>query len=132
MTWNITELATTLNQESLWEVKENDNTILITNNDGIEAFLAISGEQILVEILLFSEENVSDIAGLNAFILKTHKLFPLSTIGINQIDQGNYYVAFGALSSHSTEESIKIEINTLFNNVEGFLDIYQSYLKESE
>ncbi|WP_394134640.1 DUF2170 family protein [Aliivibrio fischeri] len=132
MTWNITELATTLNKESLWEVKENDNTILITNNDGIEAFLAISGEQILVEILLFSEENVSDIAGLNAFILKTHKLFPLSSIGINQIEQGNYYVAFGALSSHSTEESINIEINTLFNNVEGFLDIYQSYLKESE
>ncbi|CED57087.1 putative uncharacterized protein [Aliivibrio wodanis] len=130
MIWNITELTKALSKDPLWDVKENDNTILITNNDGVEAFLAISGEQILVEIILFSEESVSDIAGLNAFILKTHKLFPLSTIGINQIDQGNYYVAFGALSSHSVEESIHIEITTLFNNVEGFLDIYQSYLKE--
>ncbi|MGR6838128.1 DUF2170 family protein [Aliivibrio wodanis] len=130
MIWNITELTKALSKDPLWDVKENDNTILITNNDGVEAFLAISGEQILVEIILFSEESVSDITGLNAFILKTHKLFPLSTIGINQIDQGNYYVAFGALSSHSVEESIHIEITTLFNNVEGFLDIYQSYLKE--
>lgn len=130
MIWNITELTKALSKDPLWDVKENDNTILITNNDGVEAFLAISGEQILVEIILFSEESVSDITGLNAFILKTHKLFPLSTIGINQIDQGNYYVAFGALSSHSAEESIHIEITTLFNNVEGFLDIYQSYLKE--
>ena len=55
-------------------------------------------------------------------------MFPLTTIGITVVENQEYYVSFGALSSQSKEESIIIEIETLFNNVAGFLDAYESYL----
>ncbi len=115
-----------------WAVKENENTLVITNEDDIAAFLAISGEQIIVEVLLFGKEQVKDVAALNDYVLKTHQMFPLTTIGINEIDGQEYYVAFGSLSSQSKLESVVIEVATLFRNVEAFIELYQEYLVESK
>jgi uncharacterized protein YjfI (DUF2170 family) len=56
-------------------------------------------------------------------------VFPLTTIGISNVAGSQYYVAFGALSSQSKQESIVIEIETLFQNVEAFIDAYQGFLK---
>ena len=72
---------------------------------------------------------VADIAALNQQILKTHQVFPLTTIGITTVEDEDYYMAFGALSSQSKEESIIIEVETLFDNVAAFLDAYEDYLK---
>ena len=56
-------------------------------------------------------------------------LFPLTTVGISQVGGDEYYTAFGSLSSQSKAESIAIELNTLFQNVEAFIDAYQVHLK---
>jgi uncharacterized protein YjfI (DUF2170 family) len=105
--------------------------LLIANEDGIDAWLAISGEQILVESLLFSLDEVRDSSALNEEILRTHMIFPLTTIGISSVAGNQYYTAFGSLSGQSKEESVLIEISTLFQNVEAFLDAYQDFLKSN-
>lgn len=128
MTWDLNQLETLIGNNNDLVVTREDNCLLIANADGIDAWLAISGEQILVESLLFSSSEVKDKATLNEEILKTHMLFPLTNVGITTLGKEEYYTAFGALSSQSKEESIMIEIDTLFQNVEAFLDAYQIYL----
>ncbi|GAL04310.1 DUF2170 family protein [Photobacterium aphoticum] len=130
MTWQVSELIPLLREHDGWQVDVNDQTLVLKNEDNIEAFLAVAGEQIVVEVLLFAQDSVKDVNALNNEILRTHKLFPLSTIGINEIDGASYYVAFGSLSSQSKAESIVIEVATLFRNVEAFIDLYQEHLKE--
>ncbi|MFT6898539.1 MAG: hypothetical protein ACJA13_002960 [Paraglaciecola sp.] len=128
MTWDLNQLETLLSDNHDLVVTREENCLLIANSDGIDAWLAISGEQILVESLLFSIDEVKDRASLNEDILKTHMLFPLTTVGISQVAGDEYYTAFGSLSSQSKSESILIEVQTLFQNVEAFLDAYHEYL----
>ncbi|TDF35199.1 DUF2170 family protein [Alteromonadaceae bacterium M269] len=128
MTWDLNQLETLLNQHDDLVVTRQDNVLLIANSEGIDAWLAISGEQILVESILFNTSEVKDTTALNEEILRTHMLFPLTTIGISSIGDEDYYVAFGALSSQSKESSIVIEVETLFQNVEAFIDAYQEHL----
>ncbi|MGF1685125.1 YjfI family protein [Photobacterium japonica] len=130
MTWQVSELIPLLSDHDGWQVDANEQTLVLKNEDNIEAFLAVAGEQIVVEVLLFAQDSVKDVNALNDDILRTHKLFPLSTIGINNIDGTSYYVAFGSLSSQSKAESIVIEVATLFRNVEAFIELYQDHLKE--
>lgn len=129
MTWDLSQLETLLKKNNDLVVTQEDNCLLIANGDGLDAWLAISGEQIIVESLLFSTAEVNDSNALNEEILKTHMLFPLTTVGISQVAGEEYYTAFGALSSQSKEESVLIEIETLFQNVEAFLDAYHVHLK---
>lgn len=131
MTWQLPELQTLLAEHDGWQVEATKQTLIIKNEDQIEAYLAVAGEQILVEVLLFAQQQVKDANALNDFVLRTHKMFPLSTIGINDIDGESYYVAFGSLSSQSKAESVVIEVATLFRNVEAFIELYQDHLAEN-
>jgi uncharacterized protein YjfI (DUF2170 family) len=131
MTWELSQLAEVISAQEGYVVTHEADCLLIANEDGIDAWLAISGEQILVESLLFSIDEVKDKAALNEEILRTHMLFPLTTIGISAVAGTQYYTAFGSLSSQSKEESVLIEISTLFQNVEAFLDAYQDFLKSN-
>lgn len=47
-------------------------------------FIAVFGEQIIVEALLWPSTEVSDVAAFNEEVLRTHKLFPLSSIGLKR------------------------------------------------
>jgi uncharacterized protein YjfI (DUF2170 family) len=66
---------------------------------------------------------------MNEEILKSHMIFPLTSVGITNVADEEYYTAFGALSSQSKGESIMIEVETLFQNVAAFIDAYQDHLK---
>lgn len=128
MTWDITQLLSVLKDQDDYVVTQEQDCLLIANSDGLDAWLAISGEQIIVESVLFSAQQVKDRTALDREILSTHMLFPLTTVGISVIEGDEYYIAFGALSSQSKQESIEIEIATLFQNVAGFLDAYEAHL----
>ncbi|AZZ94993.1 YjfI family protein [Hahella sp. KA22] len=128
MSWDLLKLESLLSQRDDYAVTREATCLCITNSDGIDAYLAISGEQIIVESLLFAKGQVKDCALLNEDILKTHQIFPLTTIGITNVEGEDYYMAFGALSAQSKEESILIEVDMLFQNVEAFLDAYQNHL----
>ncbi|WP_207631833.1 DUF2170 family protein [Photorhabdus sp. RW14-46] len=112
-----------------WSVEQIGECLAMTNEDGIKAHLAICGRQITVEALLFSEENVLDPASLNQFILETHKMIPLTSVGITKVEGQSYYTAFGSLSSESKQESVVIEVSTLFANITELLDAYSEFLK---
>ena len=128
MTLDIQTLDQLLKTREGWLISPEDDCICITNEDGIDAYLAISGEQIVIESILFAKSQVTDTAALNDEILRTHQLFPLSTLAITRLNGEEYYMAFGALSAQSKPESLFIEIETLFDNVNNFLDAYESYL----
>ncbi|MCV2886063.1 YjfI family protein [Aestuariibacter sp. AA17] len=129
MTWDLSQLETLLSKQDNLVITREENCLLIANQDGLDAWLAVSGEQILVESLLFGVDEVTDTQSLNEEILKTHMIFPLTTVGISSVGGKDYYTAFGSLSSQSKEESVLIEVNTLFQNVAAFLDAYQTHLK---
>lgn len=129
MTWDLPQLEQLLAGNDNWAVHSEAGCLCVTNEDGLDAYLAVSGEQIVVESILFEQSKVKDTAALNQEILKTHQVFPLTTIAISNIEGEDYYIAFGALSSQSKEQSVLIEVETLFDNVAGFLDAYEDYLK---
>jgi len=128
MSWDLSQLSTLLAGHESWSVNAEAECLRLTNENGLEAYIAVSGAQILVECVLFASSQVSDTAALNELILKTHQVFPLTAVGISTIDNEDYYIAFGALSSQSKQESIEIEIEMLFDNVAGFLEAYEDQL----
>jgi len=128
MSWDLAGIESLFKEHDDFVVTREENCLLIADQDGIDAWLAISGEQILVETLLFASSEVKDKAALDHEILTTHMLFPLTTVGISTISDEEYYVAFGALSAQSKSESIVIEVETLFQNVASFLDAYETHL----
>lgn len=107
--------------------------ILLTMKEfgDLPILMSVSGSQIIVDTLLWPVGESEDSAAFNTIILKTHKLFPLSTFGITRGpgDQ-DYYEMFGSLSSGSLLESVIFEIETLADNAMQAAEAYQSDLKK--
>ena len=102
----------------------------LSNDEGIDAFAYVGEQQIIIESALFAADSVDDTAALNDLILRTHQLLSLTAISIKKIDGQDYYIAFGALSSDSKDSVIIQEIETLFSNINDFLDLYSEHLKQ--
>ncbi|NRB40769.1 MAG: YjfI family protein [Pseudomonadales bacterium] len=84
----------------------------------LAVFLNVTGEQIIVESVLWPVADVIDKAGFNDAVLRTHKYFPLSTISLEQgVDGQDYYMMFGALSSYSLLANVIFELEVLASNV---------------
>lgn len=93
-------------------------------------FIAVSGEQIVVEALLWPADELIDAAAFNEEVLRTHKLFPLSSIGLERMADGSdCYIMFGALSSSSTLADVVFEIELLADNVIKATEAYEGFLK---
>lgn len=129
MTWTLTKLQDLISKHDDFAVTQENDSLIVTNEDGVEAYLTVSGDQVLVETLLFPASQVKDVSDLNSELLRTHMMFPLTSAGVTSISDEDYYTAFGALSAQSKEESVLIEIDTLFQNVNDMLDAYSSHLQ---
>ncbi|MGY8992656.1 MAG: YjfI family protein [Rhodospirillales bacterium] len=113
-------------------VEGTDPGILVTMREfgDLPLLMSVSGSQIIVDTLLWPVNEVEDSAGFNAMILKTHKLFPLSTFGIVAGPDGrDYYELFGSLSAGSILESVIFEIETLADNALQAAEAYRTDLK---
>jgi uncharacterized protein len=128
MSWSLEQLSALFAKNDNWLVSQETGCICITNEDGLDAYVAVSGQQIIVESLLFGTSQVKDPGALNEEILKTHQVFPLTSVCITQVDNEEYYCAFGAISSSTDETSLLVEVETLFSNVSGFLDAYEHFI----
>lgn len=96
----------------------------------LPVMISVSGSQIIVDTLLWPVAEVADTASFNEMILKTHKLFPLSTFGIGAGPDGRqYYEMFGSLSAGSILSSVIFEIETLADNALQAADAYRSDMK---
>jgi uncharacterized protein YjfI (DUF2170 family) len=103
--------------------------IVMADCGDLPVFLTVSGEQIIVESVLWSINEVVDVAGFNDAVLRTHKYFPLSTISLDTLgDDGDYYHMFGALSSTSILHNVVFEIEALANNVLQATEAYREFL----
>lgn len=92
-------------------------------------FIAVFGEQIIVEALLWPVSDVRDLAEFNEEVLRTHKLFPLSSIGLERLADGtDCYTIFGALSSGSALSDVVFEIELLADNVIKATEAYENHL----
>ena len=110
-----------------------DPGILITMTEfgDLQLIMSVSGSQILVDTLLWPVDEVTDPAAFNVFILKTHKMLPLSTFGIRQGPDGKeYYEMFGSLSAGSVLDSVLFEIETLADNAMQAAAAYQSDFRD--
>ena len=106
--------------------------IVMSEYGDLPLFLTVSGEQILVEALLWPKQDVHDLAGFNDAVLRTHKYFPLSTICLDYLpNQGDVYLMFGALSSRSIITNVVSEIAVLASNVIQATEAYAEFLKTS-
>ena len=94
----------------------------------LSIFVAVGGEQIIVEAFLWPLAQVRDPAAFNAHVLATHKLLPLSTIAIQSIGGVPSYAMFGSLDTHSSLANLIFEIETLAENVIHASDAYAPYL----
>lgn len=94
-------------------------------------FLSVSGEQIIVESMLWSASDVKDMAKFNEAVLRTHKYFPLSTISLDSLDGEDSYHMFGALSAASSLNDVLFEVEVLASNVIQATEAYGEFINES-
>ncbi|GLQ29925.1 hypothetical protein GCM10007876_04030 [Litoribrevibacter albus] len=95
----------------------------------LPVFVTVAGEQIIAESVLWSKDEVTDVAGFNDAVLRTHKYFPLSTISLDAMPDGqDYYHMFGALSATSLLDNIVFEIEVLATNVIQATEAYGEFL----
>ena len=92
-------------------------------------FLTVSRQHILVEALLWPAEAVRDRAAFDREVLRTHKFFSLSTVGLDVLaDGGENYIMFGSLSASSILPNVIFEIETLADNVIQATEAYEDFL----
>ena len=91
-------------------------------------FLTVSGEQIVVEAMLWSVSEVNNPVLFNETVLRTHKYFPLSNISLDKMDGDDCYNMFGALSSASSLQDVMLEIEMLASNVIQATEAYSEFL----
>lgn len=98
----------------------------------LPVYLAVCGEQIIVESLLWPLSEVKNSAQFNEMLLKTHKFIPLSSIGLETFEDGaTYYYMFGALSARSLLANIIFEIDCLGSNVIQATQAFSVFLKSA-
>lgn len=130
MAWTYESVKELAQQQPGWVVECEGDCLSISNDEGVDAFVYAGAQQIIVETPLFPLQSVKETTSLNDLILRTHQLLPLTTIGIKTISGEDYYIAFGTLSIDSKDSVIVEEIETLFANVDEFLELYTEYLNQ--
>ena len=96
---------------------------------GLPIIIAIAGNQILVDSVLVYTSQVKDVAEFNDAVLRSRDIFPLSSIGIETMPNGEtVYNMFGALSAASSLSVIVHEVLTLVENVIHAAEAYEHFL----
>lgn len=96
---------------------------------GLPIIIALAGNQILVDSVLVYTSQVKDVAEFNDAVLRSRDIFPLSSIGIETMPNGEaVYNMFGALSAASSLSVIVHEVLTLADNVIRAAEAYEHFL----
>ena len=137
--WSIETILQALEQSSavregrmaieLVEGAEPSLHLLMREFGDLSVFVAVGGEQIVVEAYLWPVAQVVDPQAFNSHVLRTQKLLPLSTISLQDVGGVRSYAMFGALDTHSSLASLMFEIETLAENAIDAADAYADFLK---
>ncbi|WP_455921664.1 YjfI family protein [Pseudomonas putida] len=97
---------------------------------GLPIHIAVVGEQIIVDTVLVDVDSIKDLAHFNEAVLRSRELFPLSSIGLEQMPNGQtVYNMFGALSASSSLTNVVTEVFTLVDNVQRAAEAFQGFFK---
>ncbi|MGA8132632.1 MAG: YjfI family protein [Pseudomonas gingeri] len=114
---------------TLAENAEQSIKLSMTEFGDLPLYLAVSGDQILVDATLVEVSRVKDPAVFNGLVLRSRDLFPLSSVGIERVGDGTeVYCMFGALSAASTVTVIVQEIFTLAENVIRAVEAFEDHI----
>lgn len=113
----------------LLEAAEPSLHLVMREHGDLPLFIAVGGEQIIVEALMWPVADVVDPSAFNAHVLRTHKVLPLSTMGIEIIGGVPCYIMFGSLDTHSSLANVLFEIETLAENVLSAAEAYAPFLR---
>lgn len=98
---------------------------------GLSVFIVVAGEQIIVDTLLIEAEDVTDVSAFNDAVLRSREMFPLSSIGIETMPNGETaYNMFGALTADSSLANVVTEILTLAENVQRAVIAFESFFSQ--
>ncbi|AXD68737.1 DUF2170 family protein [Salmonella enterica] len=130
MAWTPRTLADALNNIAELNIDiENNESSLIDYGD-LPLAVLFTSQQIVIETYICPVNTIRDTAEFNLFLLRNQKILPLSSVGITQVKQEEYYVAFGALSLNSSLADVTLEITTLVENALDIAEITQVYSQE--
>lgn len=122
------ELAITLVQGAEPSIK-----VEMTEFGGLPVFIAVVGEQIIVDTLLVDQDSITDPVKFNEAVLRSRELFPLSSIGIETMpNEQTVYNMFGSLSSASSLTNVVTEVFTLVENVQRATEAFTGFFKTAE
>lgn len=102
-------------------------TLTLTEHGDLPIYVAVSGDQILVDTTLVEVGQVKDANAFNALVLRSRDMFPLSSVGIETIGNVEVYCMFGALSAASDLTVIVHEVLTLAENVIRAVDAFEDH-----
>lgn len=117
------EITLTLMQGSEQSIK-----LQMNEYGGLPIYIAVVGEQIIVDTVLVDLESINDVVRFNDAVLRSREMFPLSSIGIESMPNGQtVYNMFGALSSGSNLTNVVTEVRTLVDNVQRATEAFESF-----
>lgn len=82
----------------------------------MEIQIAAAGDQVFLSTVLAPADQVRDRNAFNEVCMRLNPQYPLSNLGITQLDGREIYIVFGQLSSTSTVDQIDEEIAALAEN----------------
>ena len=138
--WNIDSLFNALkaldevaSQEiTLSLIQSSEPSIKLEMNEfgGLPIHIALAGAQIIVDTVLVDIDSISDVHAFNDAVLRSREMFPLSSIGIETMPNGQtVYNMFGALSADSSLTNVVTEVKTLVDNVQRASEAFEHFFK---
>ncbi|AAO57256.1 hypothetical protein BTW15_01885 [Pseudomonas syringae pv. tomato] len=102
--------------------------LTMTGHGDLPIYIAVEGEQILADATLIEVNKIKNVQAFNDVVLRSRDLFPLSSVGIEKLGDGQeVYCLFGALSAASSLTVVVQEILTLADNVIRAADAFEDH-----
>ncbi|SDS17197.1 hypothetical protein SAMN05216496_0968 [Pseudomonas sp. Z003-0.4C(8344-21)] len=113
-------------------IQSSEPSIKLEMNEfgGLPIHIALAGQQIIVDTVLVDVDSISNVQAFNDAVLRSREMFPLSSIGIESMPNGQtVYNMFGALSADSSLTNIVTEVKTLVDNVQRASEAFEHFFK---
>ncbi|WP_420793709.1 YjfI family protein [Pseudomonas aphyarum] len=113
-------------------IQSSESSLKLEMNEfgGLPIHIALAGQQIIVDTVLVDIDSITDVRAFNDAVLRSREMFPLSSIGIETMPNGQtVYNMFGALSADSSLTNVVTEVKTLVDNVQRASEAFEHFFK---
>ena len=104
-------------------------SITLKERGGLTVLATASGEQVLCSVLLTEANSIPRREAFERMLLSVHKVIPLSTFGITQVDGAEWYELFGSLSASSDAAALVEEVAVLAANAMDAADWVNEWIE---